>query len=181
MAERQFMIVIRNEAGNVGAGGKIGGAGGIQNSQSGESAQKGAKLTNMEKAGNMLQKKMLGLVSYSAVSSAVNRVWTHQNSLVEVKTGSKLQAERQTYVYNNVSSIANSTIGGAIAGSAAGVPGAIVGAAIGFLSSAMSWATNYLMQTDTINHNRQLEDVTRQLTTQRVTISGSRYMSAAQM
>lgn len=183
MAERQFLIVIRNET-NGGAGDKLGGAGGIQDSLGGETTQSGGKekLSNAEKAGSMVTKKMLGLVSYGAVTSAINRVWTHNNSLIEVKTGSREQQERQTYIYNNVSSLVNSTVGGAIAGaSVAGLPGAAVGAAIGLVSSITNYGINYAMQTDVISKNKQLEDITRQLSAQRVTISGSRYMNVTQM
>ena len=184
MAERQFLIIIRGEALDGGAGNKLGGAGGIQDSLGGETTQSGGKekLSNAEKAGNLLTKKMLGLVSYGAVTSTINRVWSHHNSLIEVKTGSREQQERQTYIYNNVSSLVNSTVGGAMAGaSVAGLPGLAVGAAIGLVSSITNYGINYAMQTDVISKNRQLEDVTRQLSTQRVTISGSRYMNVTQM
>lgn len=184
MAERQFLIVIRNETNGGGAGNKIGGAGGVKDQLGAESTQKNEKVprSNAQKAGDMVTKKMLGLVSYGAISSTINRVWSHQNSLIEVKTGSREQQERQTYIYNNVSSLVNSTVGGAITGATvAGFPGAAVGAAIGLVSSLANFGINYAMQTDTISKNKQLDDMTRQLTTQRVTVSGSRYMNATQM
>lgn len=182
MAERQFVMLIRNETGGNGAGSSIGGAGGIAKRQGGQSSQGTAKMSNVEKAGNMVYKKMLGLVSYGSVVSAVNRVFTHNNSLIEVRTGSKEQQERTSYIYNNVSSLVGAIGGGVVTGAtAAGVPGAIVGGIIGAVGSVANFGINYLQQSAVIAENKQLEAMTRLLTTQRVTVSGSRYMNATQL
>ena len=181
MAE-SFEIIISNATEGNGAGSSIGGAGGIANRQGAQSSQGSAKMSNVEKAGNIVYKKMLGLVSFGAVMSTVNRVHTYKNSLIEVRTGSKEQQERTSYIYNNVSSFLTATVGGAIAGgTAAGIPGAIVGGIIGAVGSAANFGINYLQQSAIIAENRQLETMTRLLTAQRVTVSGSRYVNATQL
>lgn len=182
MAERQFVMIIRNETGAGKAGSAIGGAGGIAKRQGRQSSQGTAKMSNIEKAENMVYKKMLGLVSYGSVVSTVNRVFTHNNSLIEVRTGSKEQQERTSYIYNNISSFVGATVGGAVTGAtAAGVPGAIVGGIIGAVGSAANFGINYLQQSAVIAENKQLETLTRLQTTQRVTVSGSRYVNATQL
>lgn len=182
----EYKIVITNTTKNKnGAGSKIGGAGGVKNRQGSQSTQSGSKesgKTNIEKAGDMAYKKLLGLVSYGAAVSTINRIVTHNNSLIEVRTGSKEQQERTSYIYNNVSSFANATLGGVVAGAQfAGVPGAIVGGIIGAVGSAANFGINYLQQSSVIALNKQLETMMRIAATQRVTISGSRYVNATQL
>ena len=182
MAERQFVMIIRNEAGGEGAGDKLGGAGGIKTKQGGQSAKKTVKPTNGEKAANMLAKKALGMVSVQAAISTVNKIHTHHNSLIEVRTGSREQQERTTFVYNTTSSILGSTISGATTGAAvAGGWGALAGAAIGLVTSVGNIGINHVQQSAIIAENRQLEMLTKMQTTQRVTVSGSRYMNATQI
>lgn len=182
MAERQFVMIIRNEAGGSGAGDKLGGAGGIKTKQGGQSAKKSSKMTNGEKAANMIAKRALGMVSVASVISTVNRIHAHHNSLIEVRTGSKEQQERATFAYNTASSILGSVVGGATTGaSVAGGYGALAGAAIGLVTSVGSIGINYVQQSAIIAENRQLETLTRMQTAQRVTVSGSRYMNATQI
>lgn len=177
-----FEIVIKNETDGTGAGSSIGGAGGIANRQGSQSSQGSEKKSNVEKAGNIVYKKMLGLVSFGTVVSTVNRINTYKNSLIEVRTGSKEQQERTSYIYNNVSSFVSATAGGAIAGGmVAGIPGAIVGGIIGAVSSAANFGINYLQQSAVIAENKQLETMTRLMAAQRVTVSGSRYVNATQL
>lgn len=182
MAERQFVMIIRNEAGGGKAGNKIGGAGGIGDKQGGNPAQSTDKPTNGEKAANILAKKMLGMFTVQSAMSTVNKIVAHNNGLIEVRTGSREQQERTSYIYNNISSFVGSTVGGAVSGATvAGVPGAIVGGVLGAVTSAANFGINYLQQSAIIAENKQLETLTRLQTTQRVTVSGSRYLNATQI
>lgn len=163
MAERQFMIVIRNETNpktpgdNTGAGGK----GGV---------------------GALLSKKAAALVSYGAIVSVADNIISFNNSLIEVRTGSRELQERTTYIYNTTKSFVSSAIAGGIAGSAYGGPaGAVAGAAIGLVSAGFSYTVNRAKQEASIRENARLETAQRQMAAQRVTVSGSRYMTATQM
>ena len=180
MAERQFVLVIRNETGDGGAGNKVGGAGGIKNKQGGESSSKSGE--NKKTVTDLLEKQARGLITYAAISSAVDSVISYNNSLIEVRTGSRELQERTTYKYNTAKSFVNSTITGGIAGWAYGGPaGAAVGALIGLVSSGFSYTINRAKQEGVIAENARLETAQRQQAAQRVTVSGSRYMNATQM
>jgi hypothetical protein len=162
MAERQFMIVIRNETDpktpgdSSGAGGK----GGV---------------------GKLLSKKAAALVSYGTIVSVADSIISHNNSLVEVCTGSRELQERTTYKYNTAKSFVNSAVAGGIGGAAYGPIGALTGAAIGLVSAGFSYTINRAKQEHTIRENERLEIAQRQMAAQRVTISGSRHMNATQM
>ena len=163
MAERQFMIVIRNETDpkTPGDSSGVGGKGGV---------------------GKLLTKKAAALVSFGAIVSVADNIISFNNSLIEVRTGSRELQERTTYIYNTTKSFVSSAIAGGIAGSAYGGPvGAVAGAAIGLVSAGFSYTVNRAKQEYTISENARLETAQRQMAAQRVTVSGSRYMNATQM
>lgn len=180
MAERTYVVEIRNKTSD-GAGRKVGGAGGIQNAQGGESTQKSGKSANKKNAGDLLAKTAKGLITYSAVSNIVDTIYSYNNSLIEVRTGSRELQERTTYNYNLKKSLVNSAITGGIAGSSYGPAGVAVGALIGFVTAGISHMTNVAIQERKIAEHKRIDDIQRQTTTQRVTVSGSRYMNATQM
>lgn len=164
MAERQFMIVIRNETDPktpVDSSG-VGGKGGV---------------------GKLLTKKAAALVSFGAIVSVADNIISFNNSLIEVRTGSRELQERTTYIYNTTKSFVSSAIAGGIAGAAygGGPVGAVAGAAIGLVSAGFSYTVNRAKQEYTISENARLETAQRQMAAQRVTVSGSRYMNATQM
>ena len=180
MAERQFVMVIRNETGGDGAGKKVGGAGGIKNNQGGNSSSDGGKKNN-KTAADLLAKKANGLISYATIASVVDTVASYNHSLIEVRTGSRELQERTTYKYNTAKSFVNSAISGGIVGSAFGPAGTAGGALIGLVGAGVSYMKNRAMAENTIRENERLEIAQRQTAAQRVTVSGSRYMNATQM
>lgn len=173
MAERQFVLVIRNETSAGGAGNKVGGAGGLGKEGEKEKTKKGVS--------DLLAKQARGLITYAAISSAVDSVISYDNSLIEVRTGSRELQERTTYNYNLKKSFVNSAVAGGIAGKAFGPAGIAVGALIGLTTAGVTYAINRAKQEGVIRENARLETASRQMAAQRVTVSGSRYMNATQM
>ena len=173
MAERQFVLVIRNETRAGGAGNKVGGAGGLGKEGEEEKTKKGVS--------DLLAKQARRLITYAAISSAVDSVISYHNSLIEVRTGSRELQERTTYNYNLKKSFVNSAVGGGIAGAAYGPAGIAVGALIGLTTAGVTYAINRAKQEGVIRENARLETASRQMAAQRVTVSGSRYMNATQM
>lgn len=181
MAERQFILVIRNEAEDK-AGSKVGGAGGIKAGSSGgasPSAKSGKKSKGT--ATDYLAKQVAGMFTVAKAVSVADTIISHNLSLIEVRTGSRELQERTTYKYNTTKSFVTGIGMGAIAGAAYGPVGAAVGAVVGLISSTVSYASNRLMQESTIAANARLENMQKYTATQRVTVSGSRYMNAGQM
>ena len=170
MAERQFLIIIRNDTAG-GAGSKVGGAGGVK--KDGEKKEKGST--------EFLAKTMAGVMTWQTAVHVADTVFSHNNSLIEVRTGSRELQERTTWKYNTAKSFIMSTVTGAIAGSQFGVGGAVAGAVVGLLKTTASFATNIALQQHTISENARIESMQQQTATQRATISGSRYMNAKQM
>ena len=181
MAKKQYVLVIRNETGDGSAGDKVGGAGGIKNKQGGESSSDSGNTAEKKGVTDLLKKQAKALISYSAISSAVDTVISYNNSLIEVRTGSRELQERTTYKYNTAKSFVNSTVTGAIAGAQFGPVGVAAGAVIGLLTAGVSYSINRAKQEGVIRENARLEMASRQMAAQRVTVSGSRYMNATQM
>ena len=181
MAKKEYVILIRNEAGKQGVGKKVGGAGGIGNAQGGESAG-GEGRKQQKSATAVIEKSVKGLLTYGAVSSIVDKVASHNHSLIEIRSGSKELQQRTTYQYNLAKSFVNSVATGAISGATVGGPGgAAVGAALAIAMQGVSFGVNYVQQTSVIAENKRAESIQRQSTIQRATVSGSRYMNATQM
>lgn len=180
MAKHTYKLIIQNKTSDSGAGDKVGGAGGIKTKQGGESSSNSGK--NQKTVTDLLAKQARGLITYAAISSAVDSVISYNNSLIEVRTGSRELQERTTYNYNLKKSFIGSTITGGIAGAAyGGVVGVGVGAVIGLLGAGVSYTINRAKQEGVIAENARLETAQRQMAAQRVTVSGSRYMNATQM
>ena len=181
MAERQYIIRIVNTT-QGGAGNKVGGAGGIgrinktnKKESSDESAKFGKAM--LSQAGVPLT----ALALYGTARKITNEIVSHNNSLIEVKTGSRENQERQTFIYNTSRGFVDSAVAGAVAGSRFGATGAVTGAVLGVVTQASSMAINMAKTSDILAKNRQLENIQRDLKAQRVTVSGSRYMNATQM
>ena len=182
MAERQFIIRIENTT-QGGAGDKVGGAGGIarmNKTNKKESSDKSTKFAQfmLKQAGVPLT----GLAAYGTVRKITNEIVSHNNSLIQVKTGSREQQERQTFIYNTSMGFVDAAVTGAATGAMVGGPvGAGVGALIGVVKQGLGMAVNMAKTSDILAKNRQLENIQRELQAQRVTVSGSRYMTATQM
>lgn len=178
-----FTITLKNDTNDQGAGSKVGGAGGVQNTSSsqGQSTQSGGGFSGKINT-DVLVSKAKGLVSVAAIASVADRIISYNNSLIEVRTGSRELAERTSYQYNVAKTLVSGAAGGAALGGMV-MPGIghAVGALVGLVTSGISHAINVELQQNTINENARLEKTQRYLTTQRVTVSGSRYMNASQM
>lgn len=178
MAERQFVIVIRNESGGNGVGNQVGGAGGISGQQQREEGSQKKDWTDV--IGARFKKFATVGGTFAFVKSTVDTIVTHNNSLIEIQTGSKEAQARASFIYNNASSFVSSVAGGAMAGAFAGPAGMAVGAVIGAVSDVFGKLINYSLETDKISKQRRVEEYQNFLaTSQRVTVTGSRYMSAA--
>ena len=181
MAERQFIIRIENTTSG-GAGKKVGGAGGIakmskpKTTESSSGGQMGKFLATQ--AGIPLT----GMAAYATVRKITHTIVSHNNSLIEVRTGSRELQERTSFIYNTSMGFVDSIVTGAAAGAMIGGPvGAAAGAVIGVAKQGLSMAINVAKTSDLLSKQRQLENITKDLQTQRVTINGSRYMNATQI
>lgn len=183
MAERQYVIRIENKTGG-GAGDKVGGAGGIGRMNKTNTTQ--SSDTSGAKLGEMILKQagvpLTGMAAYGTVRKITNEIVSHNNSLIQVKTGSREQQERQTFIYNTASGFVDAAVTGAATGAMVGGPvGAGVGAILGVVKQGLGMAVNVAKTSDILAKNRQLENIQRELQAQRVTVSGSRYMTATQV
>ena len=182
MAERQFIIRIENNTSG-GAGDKVGGAGGIgRMNKSNVTKTESKKSSNMGKA--LLRQAgipLTGMAVYGTVRKITNEIVSHNNSLIQVKTGSREQQERQTFIYNTSMGFVDAAVTGAAAGALFGPVGAGIGALLGVTKQGLSMAVNVAKTSDILAKNRQLENIQRELQSQRVTTSGSRYMNALQV
>ena len=187
MAERQFIIRIENSTGG-GVAEKVGGAGGIARMNKTNATQSSSKKEGdgdgklarafLRQAGVPLT----GMAVYGTVRRITNEIISHNNSLIYVKTGSRELQERTTFIYNTSMGFVDSAVTGAASGAMVGGPiGAGVGALLGLAKQGLSMAINVAKTSDMLAKNRQLENIQRDLKSQRVTTSGSRYMNATQM
>lgn len=179
MAERQFIIRIENTT-DGGVAEDVGGAGGISKRNNTQPQQRGNKQDNSKKA--LRQAVGMGLAAYGTVRKITGTIISHNNSLIEVRTGSREQQERTSFIYNTSMGFVDSMVTGAAAGAmTGGLVGAAAGAVVGAAKQGLSMAINVAKTTDLLAKQRTLEDITRDLQTQRVTVNGSRYMNATQI
>lgn len=184
MAEH-FIIELRDHT-QKRAGQKVGGAGGIGNKTGGSKATTtatddkstlGASVSELTKAA----KAGLSLIGFQGAKGVVDEIVTFNNSLIELRTGSREQQQRATFAYSTASGLVNSVISGATGGAAmAGAVGAASGAVLGLVKSIFSTSINFMKQEYVIAEQRNLERLTQNAAAQRVTVSGSRYMTASQ-
>lgn len=180
MAEEKFVIEIVNKT-NGGAGNKVGGAGGIKNKTGGSSAQSGASGSFEDSIEKRLTKMLAPAALVRGGKSIIDQIVQHNNGLIEIRTGSKEQQQRVSFIYNTASGFVDSALSGAGMGfMMGGGIGAGVGALLGVAKQSISMGINYLKQADILEKQRTLEQMQQNLASQRVTISGSRYMNVTQ-
>ena len=61
-----------------------------------------------------------GLIAYHKVRNVQDQIVNHQNSLIEITTGSKKQQARRTFVYNTVTGFVDAAVTGAASGAMVG-------------------------------------------------------------
>ena len=171
MAEsNSFEIVIRNETQDSGET-EVGGAGGI-NAAGGEPAATTGSSGSTGK--NKVGRAFLSV--YKPVKSTVNQIVSYEVSQVELRMGSREQHQKASFAYSMISQGWN-TVETVALGAAFG---GLAGAAVGLALSAVSTVISISQAQNTLNTQRQLEDVSRNLSAQRVTVSGGRYMNASE-
>ena len=167
MAENNgYVLILKNETGG-GIAEEVGGVGGVQASGGGAGGETSGGLSPNAK------KALRGALSvYRPLKSTANQLI----SQVELRTGSREQHQRANFAYSVGKTIYNAAESVAIGAIFGGLPGAAISLALSTLSSVISIAQNQ----ETINTERRLEDISRNLSAQRVTVSGSRYMNASE-
>lgn len=169
MAENnEYVIRIVNETQSTAP--EVGGAGGI-NADSGNSL--GA--TNAGKSGNTTNKAAKALQGLFSAHTAVNmtkQAISFGVSQVQIETGSREMQQRASALYS-----AGTALTGIVA---AGIAGGPATAGVALLGTLISKATSILFEMESIANQRRLEDIARNLSAQRVTVSGSRYMNASE-
>lgn len=171
MAENnEYKITIENKTQETAEA--VGGAGGINAEQSASGGEALGTTSAGKSAGktNKAQNALLGLFSAGTAVNIARQAVSFEVSQVYVETGSREAQQRANALYS-----AGTTFAGVVA---AGVAGGPAGAAVAALGVLISKATSIIFQMQAIENQSRLQDITRDLSAQRVTVSGSRYMTA---
>ena len=164
-----YELIIKNEARKKQTEKDVGGAGGIQTQ-----AQKAGGETDEQ---DVEAKKLLGkVVGYQRIKSVSTNAIGYAVSTVKLRTGSTEAQQRASFAYSVGMQALN--IGEDVAVGA--MRGGLIGAAIGALLSITDTALSYVYKQNTLNIQNQLENTTQDITSQRATVSGSRYQNATQ-
>ena len=170
MGSNKYVLTIRNES-DEGIASEVGGAGGLRNHAGASGGEESGGLSPSAK------KALRGVLSvYKPVKSTVNQIASYGVSQVELRTGSREQHQRASFAYSVGSRLWNAGESVALGSAFGGLPGAIAGLAL----SALSTVISVTQAQNTLTTQRQLEDITRNLSAQRATVSGSRYMNATE-
>lgn len=150
----------------------VGGAGGINAEQSANGGEALGTTTTGKSAGktNKAQNALLRLFSVGSAVNITMQSIAFDTSQVYVETGSREAQQRANALYSAGSSLVHIASAGFVGGPAA--------AAVAALGTLISKATSIIYQMKAIENQSRLQDITRDLSAQRVTVSGSRYMTA---
>lgn len=123
-----------------------------------------------EKWDNSLKKGLMGLVSYSTISSTASNLISYEISQVELRTGAHEKEQKMQAVFSFGKRAVNSA--------AALVAGAVTGnlplVAIGLVSSLVNSAISIGQKANTINTQQQLENISIQMQNERAGVQGRR-------
>ncbi len=172
MAREPYVLIIKNET-TESKTDKLGGAGGVAN-VAGESTG-GAKKSSASATAGKIVNSVFG---YQAVKSAVNQVVAFNVSMVQTRTGSVAQQQKASFVYSRAQTavgILEATAMGAITGGPVGAIGAF---AISALSAVVNFGMSYTLESQRLREESNLETISRDMSAQRATYSGSRYQNA---
>ena len=120
------------------------------------------------------------LISVGVVVHTVDQVVSHQHSLISLQTGAQEYGQRANFIYQKGSGLLKSVIGGAVTGSAGGPVGAAIGAVVGLVTNIGSNVMSYALKQQTINTQKDLEDISRRMRMMRATTSGRRYSNVTE-
>jgi hypothetical protein len=162
MADREYSITIEVK-------------GGVDGKNSPISGDNGSNTTDDAKSGGFLSKgqaKDFGkaLTAYHFAKSFTDQIFTHEVSMVELRTGSGELQQRANFNLE----VGQKIIGGiesiAVGAAVGGLPGAL----LGMTTSAAHWAISYNQKVETLNTQRTLENQSIQMNYIRAGASGSR-------
>lgn len=174
MAEvNEYVLTIRNET-QGGIAAEIGGAGGIQTSAGSGDSSGGESSGGLSEGGKQALKKVLSV--YRPVKTVANQIVSYQVSQVQVTTGSREAQQRANMLYSIGSSVVNTAENVALGAAFGNLPGAVIALAL----SAVSQVIGIVQKREAVQNQKRLEDITRDLSAQRATVSGSRYTNATE-
>lgn len=127
------------------------------------SSEKSWAAKNVESAQNAIKK----IVSVSTAYAVADKLISYDLSTVSLRTGAKEYEQKLQFGYSMLKQTAVPLVMGAMAG---GLAGAVIGVAFSFGMQAISWAQN----AQTIDYNRQLENISIDMARTRAGVSGSR-------
>ena len=160
MSKRTYEIIIKNESGGEVAQ-NVGGAGNGKKSGGGKSSA---------------EKALKTVFSWQTAKSFVSPIIAYNVGTVQLRTGSTEAQQQMNFVYNMAGralNVAESIVGGYLAGNAVG---AVIGLAVGVTHQLMDIGLNQ----QRLNLQADIENVSRDITAQRATFSGSRYQTLTQ-
>ena len=169
--DRVYRIIISNNTDDAKVASKAGGAGGIQNQT--QNNGNGGEEKKKASAKSAFKKVMV----YQGLKSVANNQISYQVSKVQLVTGSSDAQAKANLWYNMAQkgvSFAESVVMGTLLG---GGVGAAIGAVVGVVNMAIDAQQSY----NDYNLGKKLEKTQRDLSTQRETVSGSRYQGATQI
>lgn len=171
---RTYELILRNETDDDIAK-EVGGTGGIQTEDKTSESTGGESSESITAEGAL--KRLFG---YKTLKGYAVQTIGFGVSTVQLRTGSSEAQQRTTFAYNVAMkgvSILENVVGGAVIG---GKSGGWIGALIGLTVGAASTAIDITQQLERLDMEKRVEDVSRDLTAQRATVSGSRYQNATQ-
>ncbi len=160
MAQNEYIIrVINNSEGEAGP---VTDAGtGTKKDSAGEEKSYWAK--SAESAKSAARR----IVSVSTAGMIADKLVSYEISTVSLRTGATEYEQKLQFGYSTLKQTAVPLVVGAVTG---GLPGAIIGGLFSFVMQGISWAQN----AQTIDYNRQLENISIGMASVRAGVTGSR-------
>lgn len=119
------------------------------------------------------EKMLKNLVSVGTLTHTADQIVSHSLSKISLETGAQEVHQRANFAYGKINSFVKTAAIGGIAG---GIPGAIVGSLLNVGQQIFDYAMRY----DTIQSEKGLEDISRDLQSRRATTSGRRYSNVTE-
>lgn len=162
MAEREYSITIEVDSIN----------GNSNNPIAGDEKSPDSDLAKTAGFLNKGQAKAFGkgVTAYHYAKSFTSQIISHEVSLVELRTGSRELQERANFMLN----VGNKLVGATESIVVGAAVGGIVGAVAGLVTSGIHLAVSYQQAQNTINTQRNVENVSLGLTYIRAGANGSR-------
>lgn len=111
------------------------------------------------------------IVSVGTAAAVADKLISYEISSVSLRTGATEYEQKLSYAYSTIKSTALPLVMGAVTG---GLPGALIGGLFSLAMQGISWAQN----AQTINYNKQLENISMGMASMRAGVTGSRTTSS---